>query len=150
MVSSSPPGHPEKTQHLRKKRSPASGSCKSSPPPTLGKSSQGFRACRAVDIRVHLLPPKVQIRFFYLIFSGICCLQMAALGKDGFMNLFLAKPLSSSLMDTHTLRYKLILLQCVVLCMLLIDDSPPPQGAFPPCLLSAILDVILFCLLVRN
>lgn len=42
-------------------------------------------------------------------------MQMAALGKDGFMNLVLAKPLSSSLMDAHKLHYKLILLQCVVL-----------------------------------
>lgn len=58
--------------------------------------------------------PKVQIRFFYLIFSGMCCLKMAALGKDGFINLFLAKPLLSSLMDTQKPRYKPILLQCVV------------------------------------
>lgn len=80
--------------------------------------------------------PKVQIRFFYLIFSGMCCLKMAALGKDGFINLFLAKPLSSSLMDTQEPRYNLNLLQCVVffflmvfsLCTLLIHESVyPPQ-----------------------
>lgn len=99
--------------------------------------------------------PKVQIRFFYLIFSGMCCLKMAALGKDGFINLFLAKPLLSSLMDTQKPRYKPILLQCVVfflivfsLCMLLIHDSPSPWGFST--LLVCLLDVILFYLLVRN
>lgn len=148
MVSSSPTEHPEKIQHLRKKRNPASGNCKA-PPPSIQfffyeyvKLTKASEHARLLTSGYLFCLPKVQIRFFYLIFSGMCCLKMAALGKDGFINLFLAKPLSSSLMDTRApLKTDPTSVCCVFflmvfsLCMLLIHESPSPWAFFyPACL----------------
>lgn len=93
---------------------------------------------------------EVQILFFYLIFSGMCCLKMAALGKDGFTNLLLAKPLSPFLRGhTHApLQTDPVSVCCVFffmifsVCMTLIPDFPPLWGFSN---LLAICHFVFFC-----
>lgn len=82
IISSSPLGPREKIQRWRKKRSLASGSCKSSQVYCLLLRKKKKNTIRARGTSELLWHSQIFKSMFFLTFSGM--FELAALGKDGF------------------------------------------------------------------